>query len=128
MDAWPLAPLQAGLLYHARLAEGHSDAYSSQVLVHLAGVVDAQRLRTAADALLGRYPNLRTTFVASESGIPVQVVVDEVTLPWHEVDIRGEDSAVLADVLTGADRVRADEPTFTRTIDWFLATEFPVVG
>ena len=27
-----------------------------------------------------------------------------------------------------SDAVRADEPSFTRTIDWFLATEFPVVG
>jgi len=25
-------------------------------------------------------------------------------------------------------RVRADEPNFTKTIDWFLATEFPVLG
>ncbi|MCD2119456.1 non-ribosomal peptide synthetase [Rhodococcus pyridinivorans] len=117
-DAWPLAPLQAGLLYHALLAEGHSDAYSTQVLVHLAGVVDAQRLRTAADALLGRYPNLRTAFVASESGIPVQVVVDEVTLPWREVDIRGEDSAVLADVLRAEQAVAFDmaEPPLIRFV------------
>ncbi|WP_226949864.1 non-ribosomal peptide synthetase [Rhodococcus rhodochrous] len=117
-DAWPLAPLQAGLLYHALLAEGHSDAYSTQVLVHLAGVVDAQRLRAAADALLGRYPNLRTAFVASESGIPVQVVVDEVTLPWREVDIRGEDPAVLADVLRAEQAVAFDmaEPPLIRFV------------
>lgn len=88
-DVWPLAPLQSGLLYHALLAEGQSDVYSTQVLIHLAGLVDPARLRSAAAALLDRHPNLRTTFVSGESGEPVQVVVDDVVLPWRELDLTG---------------------------------------
>nr|WP_307854258.1 non-ribosomal peptide synthetase [Rhodococcus sp. B50] len=117
-DAWPLAPLQAGLLYHAHLAEGHSDVYNTQVLVHLAGVVDAQRLRAAAGALLERYPNLRAAFVASESGLPVQVVVDDVVLPWRELDIRSDDPAALAEVLRAEQAVAFDmaEPPLIRFV------------
>ncbi|MFD6860663.1 amino acid adenylation domain-containing protein, partial [Rhodococcus sp. NPDC060090] len=89
-DVWPLAPLQSGLLYHALLAEGQSDVYSTQVLIHLAGLVDPERLRGAATALLDRHPNLRTAFVAGESGEPVQVVVDDVVLPWRELDLTVE--------------------------------------
>ncbi|WP_374229942.1 amino acid adenylation domain-containing protein, partial [Rhodococcus sp. F64268] len=88
-DVWPLAPLQSGLLYHALLAAGQSDVYSTQVLIHLAGLVDPARLRGAASALLDRYPNLRTAFVSGESGEPVQVVVDDVVLPWRELDLTG---------------------------------------
>ncbi|WP_456239147.1 amino acid adenylation domain-containing protein [Rhodococcus artemisiae] len=88
-DVWPLAPLQSGLLYHALLAAGQSDVYSTQVLIHLAGLVDPARLRSAASALLDRHPNLRTAFVSGESGEPVQVVVDDVVLPWRELDLTG---------------------------------------
>ncbi|MGX6508347.1 amino acid adenylation domain-containing protein [Rhodococcus sp. SJ-2] len=109
-DVWPLAPLQSGLLYHAQLAEGQSDVYSTQVLIHLAGLVDPARLRVAATALLGRHPNLRTAFVAAESGEPVQVVVDDVALPWRELDLTRQGTCA-ADAVELDAMLRADQDT-----------------
>ena len=44
-DVWSLAPLQAGLLFHAELAAGELDVYTAQSVLALAGVVDENRLR-----------------------------------------------------------------------------------
>ncbi|WP_131738712.1 non-ribosomal peptide synthetase [Actinomadura roseirufa] len=89
VEAWPLAPLQAGLLFHAMLADAASDAYHMQFVVHLSGEVEPERMRGAGQALLDRHPNLRTAFVATEAGDPVQLVVDGVRLPWRHVDLGG---------------------------------------
>ncbi|MEV2225775.1 amino acid adenylation domain-containing protein [Nocardia vinacea] len=86
-DVWPLSPLQSGLLFHALLAESSIDVYTSQATVDLGGDVDAERLRAAAQAILDRYPNLRTAFVAGADGRAVQVVLDRVEVPWRAVDL-----------------------------------------
>ncbi|EID77305.1 non-ribosomal peptide synthetase, partial [Rhodococcus opacus RKJ300 = JCM 13270] len=89
VDVWPLAPLQSGLLFHALLAEASLDVYTVQVRLDLGGRVDGDRLRSAAQAVLDRYPNLRTAFVTDSEGGSVQVVLDRVEVPWSEVDLRG---------------------------------------
>ncbi|KAA0022470.1 non-ribosomal peptide synthetase [Antrihabitans cavernicola] len=86
-DVWPLAPLQAGLLFHAMLAETSIDAYSIQVAVQLKGAVDGPRLRAAAQGVLDRHPALRAAFVTAADGTPVQVIVDSVAVPWRDVDL-----------------------------------------
>ncbi|MEV6137026.1 amino acid adenylation domain-containing protein [Nocardia sp. NPDC051990] len=86
-DVWPLSPLQSGLLFHAMLAESSVDVYATQATVDLGGTVDAERLRAAAQAILDRYPNLRTAFVAGADGHAVQVVLDRVEVPWRTVDL-----------------------------------------
>nr|WP_068279790.1 non-ribosomal peptide synthetase [Aldersonia kunmingensis] len=86
-DAWPLSPLQRGLLFHAQLAATSVDVYTAQVVLELEGKVDPGRLRSAAEAMLDRYPSLRTAFITDASGVPVQVVLDSVELPWTEVDL-----------------------------------------
>ncbi len=88
-DIWPLTPLQSGLLFHAMLAGPGQDAYTMQLAFQLAGPVDAGRLRTAAQALVDRHPNLRAAFVPDTTGGHVQLIVDGVELPWHEADLRG---------------------------------------
>ncbi|WP_280313945.1 non-ribosomal peptide synthetase [Nocardia wallacei] len=90
-DAWPLAPLQQGLLYHALLARDSVDVYAVQLVLTMSGRVDADRLRRCAQAVLDRYPNLRVAFVSTAGGDAVQVVVDDVTVPWREADLRGVD-------------------------------------
>ncbi|MFH8990236.1 amino acid adenylation domain-containing protein [Streptomyces sp. NPDC017940] len=92
-DVWPLTPLQDGLLYHTMLAHTASEAYQTQFVFRLEGPVDAARLRTAGQALLDRHPNLRTAFLPSAGGEPVQIVVDGVALPWRHVDLSGEAGA-----------------------------------
>ncbi|MFH5207317.1 amino acid adenylation domain-containing protein [Antrihabitans sp. NCIMB 15449] len=87
VDAWPLAPLQSGLLFHALLAATSVDVYTAQVVLALKGIVDSNRLRNAGQAVLDRYPNLRTAFIADESGSAVQIVIGEIEIPWTEVDL-----------------------------------------
>ncbi|MFI1825458.1 amino acid adenylation domain-containing protein [Streptomyces sp. NPDC020412] len=86
-DVWPLTPLQAGLLFHTMLADTTTGAYQTQFVFKLSGPVDADRLRAAGQALLERHPNLRVAFATGAAGEPVQIVVDDVPLPWRHVDL-----------------------------------------
>ncbi|MDO1482185.1 amino acid adenylation domain-containing protein [Rhodococcus ruber] len=86
-DVWPLSPLQSGFMFHALLAGPGRDAYTPQAVLDLEGTVDPTRLRTAARVLVDRHPNLRTAFVGTDHGVPVQLVVDDLPLPWSEVDL-----------------------------------------
>ncbi|MGA9871874.1 MAG: amino acid adenylation domain-containing protein, partial [Rhodococcus sp. (in: high G+C Gram-positive bacteria)] len=86
-DIWSLAPLQSGLLFHAMLAGSSLDVYTMQMVLTLEGMVDAPRLRAAAQSLLDRYDNLRTAFVSTADGSSVQVVTDGVEVPWTEHDL-----------------------------------------
>ncbi|WP_156371072.1 non-ribosomal peptide synthase/polyketide synthase, partial [Nocardia arizonensis] len=102
-DVWPLSALQAGLLFHARLAATSVDVYTAQAVLALTGRVDATRLRSAAQALVDRYENLRTAFVSDHDGNPVQVVLDSVRVDWSEYDRL--DSGEAADLID-VDRMR----------------------
>ncbi|HEY5855187.1 MAG TPA: condensation domain-containing protein, partial [Aldersonia sp.] len=99
-DVWPLTALQEGLAYHAHLAGGGTDPYQTQTVLHLDGAVDGGRLRAAANAMLQRHSALRTTFVTTAAGTPVQVVLDDVEIDWRTVDLAGDDDL---------GRLRADE-------------------
>ncbi|MGB3171783.1 MAG: amino acid adenylation domain-containing protein, partial [Rhodococcus sp. (in: high G+C Gram-positive bacteria)] len=116
-DVWSMSPLQAGLLFHARLAgevdeqidlgagEDGVDAYMVQLGLELRGVVDAQRLRAAAQTLLDRHPNLRAAFVSGANGESLQVVQTGVEVPWSDVDLRGEpDVEAALEAVLEADR------------------------
>ncbi|WP_330252185.1 amino acid adenylation domain-containing protein [Nocardia sp. NBC_00565] len=86
-EVWPLTPLQSGMLFHAQLAESSVDAYMTQFMVDLGGDVDPQRLHAAAVAVVGRHVNLRVAFAVDADGNPVQVVLDEVEVPWRAIDL-----------------------------------------
>ncbi|MER5556994.1 amino acid adenylation domain-containing protein [Streptomyces sp. NPDC002506] len=85
-SVWPLTAMQNGLLFHTELAGADFDAYQMQLVFHLAGEVEPQRMRAAGQALLDRYPNLRAAFVADGAGDRVQIIQDGVELPWNERD------------------------------------------
>ncbi|MET8764167.1 amino acid adenylation domain-containing protein [Lentzea sp. NPDC004782] len=86
-DVWPVTPLQSGLLFESSVAEG-ADVYQMQLVAHVEGEVDAVRLRAAAEALLARHENLRVAFARATSGEQLQVVCEDVPLPWRELDLR----------------------------------------
>ncbi|WP_433195706.1 amino acid adenylation domain-containing protein [Nocardia sp. CA-107356] len=86
-EVWPLTPLQSGMLFHAQLAESSVDAYMTQFMVDLGGDVDTERLHAAAVAVVGRHVNLRVAFAEDAAGNPVQVVLDEVEVPWRAIDL-----------------------------------------
>ncbi|MGV9928880.1 non-ribosomal peptide synthase/polyketide synthase, partial [Nocardia rhamnosiphila] len=102
-DVWPLSALQAGMLFHAQIAETSVDVYTGQVVLTLTGRVDAARLRAAAQALVDRYENLRTAFVTDHEGHPVQVVLKDMPVDWTEHD---RSRAGTAADLIEADRLR----------------------
>ncbi|SEG04073.1 non-ribosomal peptide synthase domain TIGR01720/amino acid adenylation domain-containing protein, partial [Thermomonospora echinospora] len=101
-DVWPPAPLQQGLFFHALLAaeaaaagQEATDVYTGQLVLDLDGDLDVPALRAAARALPGRHPALRTAFVQSADGTPVQLVLRAGREPsWREIDLagRGEDA------------------------------------
>ncbi|MEH3156353.1 MAG: amino acid adenylation domain-containing protein, partial [Gordonia paraffinivorans] len=93
-DVWPLAPLQAGLLYHAEIAGDEAvDIYTAQVVLELRGPLDADRMRAAADAVVARNPVLRSAFHATEDGTPVAAIVAGARVEWERVDLSGRDDA-----------------------------------
>ncbi|MBY4004496.1 amino acid adenylation domain-containing protein, partial [Rhodococcus fascians] len=110
-DVWSLSPLQAGLLFHARLAGeigsagSGVDAYMVQLGLELRGTVDATRMHAAVDKLVSRHPNLRAAFVHNSNGESLQIVQSSVTVPWSEIDLRGEpDVEVALEAVLEADR------------------------
>ncbi|GAB2677882.1 non-ribosomal peptide synthetase [Nocardia goodfellowii] len=86
-EVWPLSPLQYGLLFHAMYDTDTADGYTVQTRLTLAGHVDAQRLRSAAQALVDRHENLRVAFVETEDG-PRQLVLAAAEARWRELDLR----------------------------------------
>nr|WP_281032636.1 non-ribosomal peptide synthetase [Nocardia araoensis] len=86
-DAWPLTPLQSGMLFHALLAEHSVDVYTIQFVLDLGGAVDARRMQAAAQAVLDRHDNLRVAFADDSEGKPVQIVQDSLEVPWRLVDL-----------------------------------------
>ena len=68
----------------------------AQVVLRLAGPVDADRLRRAAAELLGTHAALRSGFVRATGGAPVAVVPDAVEVPWRRLHDADADPAELA--------------------------------
>ncbi|MFI5776140.1 non-ribosomal peptide synthase/polyketide synthase [Nocardia sp. NPDC051570] len=104
-DVWPLTPMQSGLLFHQEFAGPGFDAYHMQVVFGLAGRVDPARMRAAEQGLVERYANLRVGFAADSRGVPIQMVIDGVELPWRVVDVRdAEDRDAVLERLLVEDR------------------------
>ncbi|TCJ94270.1 non-ribosomal peptide synthetase [Nocardia alba] len=85
-DVWPVTPLQSGMLFHALLAENSVDPYITQFVLDLDLSVDAERLHQAAQTVLDRHDNLRVAFASDAAGTPLQVVLDDIDVPWRVVD------------------------------------------
>ncbi len=100
-DVWPLAPLQAGLLYHAEVAGADAvDIYTAQVVLELRGPLDIERMRAAANAVVARNPILRSAFHSTVDGRPVAAIVSRSQVGWETVDLTDhDDAAVEADRL-----------------------------
>ncbi|GAA1395508.1 hypothetical protein GCM10009639_30720 [Kitasatospora putterlickiae] len=93
VEAWPLAPLQEGLLFQSTLEREGLDIYQAQWILELAGPLDTARLRAAWEAVFARRAELRVSFVRLASGRTLQAVAGHVVLPWREVDLTGADDA-----------------------------------
>ncbi|MGX1315217.1 amino acid adenylation domain-containing protein/non-ribosomal peptide synthase protein (TIGR01720 family) [Streptomyces calvus] len=106
-DVLPLSPLQEGLVFHHSFDEEAGDVYTVQVAVDIEGGLDGDALRTAAGELLSRHANLRAAVRHEGLERPVFVVPSDVHLPWHEMDLRGdEDPDGAARAVLDEDRAR----------------------
>jgi amino acid adenylation domain-containing protein len=87
-DAYPLARMQAGMLYHAAL---HPDqpVYHNVDSFHLETGWDEACFRRAVDAVVARHPILRTGFALEEYGEPLQLVHAHATMEVGVGDLRG---------------------------------------
>ncbi|OLR91936.1 amino acid adenylation domain-containing protein [Actinokineospora bangkokensis] len=94
-DLLPLTPLQRALVLHEQ------DTYTVQMVVDLAGPLDADALSAAARALVARHTALRTTFHQRADADPLQVVHTALEPPFTL--LRARDAEELA-ALTEADR------------------------
>ncbi|MEU4836567.1 condensation domain-containing protein, partial [Streptosporangium sp. NPDC023615] len=86
-DAYPLAALQAGMLYHSEL-EPDSPTYHDLMTVTLRGALHVRALTGALAQVAARHPVLRTSFDLTGFSEPLQLVHDDVTVPLEVVDLR----------------------------------------
>ncbi|RLK53922.1 non-ribosomal peptide synthetase [Actinokineospora cianjurensis] len=117
-DILPLSPLQSGMLFHSTVDESTQDVYLAQLVLDLAGPLDAERMRAAVHGLTKRHSALRSAFVR-DVGDPIQVVLAEVEVPWVEVDLTGADDERRADDLLATDRATRfdlDQPPLIRAM------------
>jgi hypothetical protein len=68
-DAYPLSPLQEGLLFHCVESEAGRSLYVSHVACRLVGL-DREAFTRAFQALIDHHPVLRTAFVEGLGIIP----------------------------------------------------------
>ncbi|MGV0596203.1 amino acid adenylation domain-containing protein [Mycolicibacterium porcinum] len=96
-DVLALSPLQQGLYSLAGLTEGDdgADPYVIAMAADVEGALDTELLRTCAEAMLVRHPNLRASFFQGNLSRPVAVVPSAIELPWRQVQADDEHAVTL---------------------------------
>jgi amino acid adenylation domain-containing protein/non-ribosomal peptide synthase protein (TIGR01720 family) len=84
-DAYPLAMLQMGMLYHSEYNK-ESALYHEISSFHLKTHLDVRLLQVAVQDLVNHHPVLRTSFDLSNFSIPLQLVHQQVELPLQVED------------------------------------------
>ncbi|XXY54891.1 amino acid adenylation domain-containing protein [Sorangium sp. So ce269] len=89
-DAYPLSPMQEGMLFHTLLNPG-SGIYLMQQHYMWHGPLDAGRVVEAWRQVVARHPILRTSFAWKDLERPLQLVHREIDLSdvIHVMDLRG---------------------------------------
>ena len=84
-DAYPLSPMQQGMLFHSISASRSdapaSDLYVQQLSCRLRGPLDVAAFRAAWETVVQRHAVLRTAFAWRGLPEPLQVVGEQVKLP-----------------------------------------------
>ncbi len=99
-DAYPLAALQSGMLFHSALDPG-SAVYHDVVSYHLAVTLDEAAVREALAGIMERHAVLRTSFDLVSYTEPLQLVHRAVEPPLEITNVSalsqaGQDAAVAA--------------------------------
>ncbi|AKJ29465.1 non-ribosomal peptide synthetase [Caldimonas brevitalea] len=85
LDLYPLAPLQAGLLFHS-LGDRGQGLYLNQLHCRFGRRLQTAKLRQAWDDTIAAHDILRTVFVWDGLQEPHQVVLPRASMPWREVE------------------------------------------
>lgn len=96
-DAYPLSPMQQGMLFHS-ISAADADMYVQQLSCRLEGNLDEAAFAGAWQQLLDRHAVLRTAFAWRGLSEPLQVVGDQVRPPLelHDWRDRAADAQVAA--------------------------------
>ncbi len=86
-DAYPLTMLQAGMLFHLELTPDIA-AYHNVNSIHLRAKFDLKTFRKAAQRVVARHPNLRTSFDLTTYSEPLQLVHKTALLSIGLADMR----------------------------------------
>ncbi|OKP87475.1 hypothetical protein A3842_06345 [Paenibacillus sp. P3E] len=79
-DAYPLSPMQQGMLYHA-LSDDVSSSYNGRIYAHLVGELVPSVMQKAWEEIADRHPILRTTYLWEGRTEPVQLVRKNLSHP-----------------------------------------------
>jgi amino acid adenylation domain-containing protein/non-ribosomal peptide synthase protein (TIGR01720 family) len=91
-DVYPLTPMQQGMLFHSLYAP-NSEVYIDQASCRIQGELNVAAFRQAWQRVIDRHSVLRTAFIHQGLKESLQVVRQQVTLPWEDHDWRGLASA-----------------------------------
>ncbi|XYI03830.1 non-ribosomal peptide synthase/polyketide synthase [Sorangium sp. So ce1128] len=86
VDAYPLAALQTGMVFHSELRPS-SAVYNDIFSTHLEMDLDVEALRTAIGRAIARHPVLRTSFDLTSFSEPLQLVHRAVPIPLQVDDL-----------------------------------------
>ncbi|SER28292.1 non-ribosomal peptide synthase domain TIGR01720/amino acid adenylation domain-containing protein [Lentzea albida] len=122
VDAYPLSPMQQGMLFHVLEAPADTAVYWAQDVRELRGPLDAAALREAWRTVVGRHPALRSAFVWEGVDEPLQVVAGEVDVPFEVLDWTSvADPAAALDDLLDADQRRGFDVTTAPLLRVYVA-------
>jgi len=91
-DIQPLSPMQKGMLFHS-LYSPKSGEYVAQFIMTLHGDLDPFAFEQAWRKVVQRHSILRTDFICKRRDEPLQIVREQVSLPWEQQDWRELKSA-----------------------------------
>jgi amino acid adenylation domain-containing protein/non-ribosomal peptide synthase protein (TIGR01720 family) len=89
-DVYPLTPMQAGMLFHS-ISEPGIGVFIDQICSVLVGDLDVPRFKRAWDRLARRHAVLRTAFLWDGLDEPLQVVRQDTSIAWVELDWTAHD-------------------------------------
>ncbi len=91
-DIYPLSPMQQGMLFHSLYAP-ETEVYTEQMACRFVGELNIDAFRQAWERVLQRHDILRSAFVWEDLDEPLQVVHEQVDLPFEILDWSEKSSA-----------------------------------
>lgn len=84
-NIYPAVPMQQGMLFHGYM-DGTGQSYTSQNVYELRGKLDVASFQQAWAIVAERHAIFRTCFVGFETQTIHQLVLSDVSIPFHEQD------------------------------------------